>query len=67
MQVRHLWAGWLVLSPCMKAAALSSVMAVSEAMAKNCFEILLQESETVPQEPFIPVLTKYDVSFIRGA
>lgn len=55
-----------MLSLCIKVAALSSVMALSEAMAKNCFEIILQESETVPQEPFIPALTKYGLSFIKG-
>lgn len=50
----------------MDVAAPSSVMALSETVAKNAFEIILQESETVPQEPFIPALTKHGVSFIKG-
>lgn len=54
------------LSPGVKAAALSAVMGLSEAKAKNCLEIILQESETLPQEPFIQALTKYGVSFIKG-
>lgn len=49
----------------MKAVALSAVMGLSEAKAKNRFEIILQESETVPQETFIRA-PKYGVSFIKG-
>lgn len=42
------------------------MVALSEAKAENDFEIILQESETVPQELFIQALTKYGVSFIKG-